>query len=303
MTEREQATVSAIDEQIDRLREQLEARYGWTHLDVAARFVGATLRVTGTIAVPRLRARVHELVQAVAGPSFELELGPMPVRSWHRIAEPGIELWAEHPSQARRSLATQLRPSDGPIGLLAEAHPGLLVRARDGTVGWLRGELGAREPARVLTEPFVPEDPGARVCEAANEYLGVPYLLGGTGPDHIDCSGLVARAYAKALGVTLPRNSNDQLAVTGRSEALERAEGRAGDLLFMRSLELGRTHVGIATGRPSVIHASRSRNSVLEEHVREFERDAEWIRRVRWEAVVDWSRTQVGREHLELPSG
>jgi hypothetical protein len=300
--ERQRATVRAIDERVGLLRDQLRARYGWTHVEVTVRFVGGMLRVTGTIAVPRLRAAIHELLIDCVGPNFELELGPMPTLDWYRIADAGIELWAEHPSRAKRSLATELLASDGPIGLLAEAPPGLLMRSRDGTVGWLLGELGPREPARMLSAPTLPEEPGAAVCAAAKRYLGVPYVLGGTRDEHIDCSGLVARAYATTFGVILPRNSNDQLAVSGRSEALERAEGRAGDLLFMRSLTLGRTHVGIATGRGTVIHASRSRNSVLEEPLAEFETDAEWLRRVRWEAIVAWSRTQIGRAHVRLPT-
>ena len=296
--------IGELELRIDELRERLRARYGWTHLEVDVDASPGRLRIAGTIAVPRLRAQLEALARDCVGPDveLELELGPMPVLAWHGLADASVELWAEHPSRERRSLATELLDRDGPIGLLAEAPPGLLVRARDGTVGWSLGELGPRASARVLTEPRLPADPGAAVCEAACVYLGVPYLLGGTSARRIDCSGLVARAYAFALGVVLPRNSNDQLAVTGAGETIERAEGEPGDLLFMRSRTLGRTHVAIATGRGTVIHASRSRNSVLEERVGEFERDAEWLRRVPLAALVEWSRAQVGRAHVELPT-
>jgi cell wall-associated NlpC family hydrolase len=147
----------------------------------------------------------------------------------------------------------------------------------------------------------VPAQPGAALCEAALAQLGIPYVLGGTSSVRIDCSGLIARSFAAALAIVLPRNSNDQRAITGGGELIEHAEGRAGDLLFVRSRSLGRSHVGMATGRETVVHASRSRNGVLEESAREFEQDAEWIRRVCWEAIVDWSRTQVGRPHVQLP--
>ncbi len=292
-----------VDSRIAELREQLRERYGWTHLEVQARFDAGRLRVTGTIAVPRLATLLGERLREGLEPGIELELelGPMPVLAWHRIIDAQIELWAEHPSRSPRSLATELLASDGPIGLLAEAPPGLLVRARDGTVGWLLGELGPHAQPRPLTAPVMATQPGPAVCEAANAYLGVPYLLGATTSKQIDCSGLVARAYATALGVTLPRNSNDQLAITGGGEPIDRAEADAGDLLFMRSRRLGRMHVGIATGRTTVIHTSRSRNAVIEEHAREFEGDAEWLRRVSWDRLVAWSRTQVGRAHVELP--
>jgi hypothetical protein len=235
---------------------------------------------------------------------LEIDVGPMPVLGWHRIPEAGLELWAEHPSRISRSLATELLRDDGPIGLLAEAPPGLLMRARDGTVGWMistLGTLGPREAPRLLTEPVLPEHPGAALLHAALAQLGIPYVLGGTSPARLDCSGLIARTYATALGIVLPRHSNDQLAITGGGELIERAEGCAGDLLFVRSRSLGRSHVALASEHATVIHASRSRNAVIEEAAAAFECDAEWIRRVRWQAIVEWSRSQVGRPHVELP--
>ena len=254
--------VQEIDERLAALRDRLRERYGWTHLDVRVTLERERLRVTGTVAVPSLAARVRELLSPYLRPDLQLELrlGPMPVLGWHSIPAT-VELWAEHPSLDRRSLATELLPDDGPLGLLAEAPPGILVRARDGTVGWLREQLGPPAPARPLTGPMVPEQPGATLCAAAIAYLGVPYRLGGSSFAAIDCSGLIARSYA-ALDVVLPRNSNDQRAIGGGGEPIDpdHAEIQAGDLLFMRSRSLGRSHVGLATGRGTVIHASRSRN-------------------------------------------
>ncbi len=291
-----------LERRLDELRARLRARYGWTHLDVRLDFEGpGRVRVLGSVAVPRLRGLVAEQVRACVGPDLELalELGPMPVLGWYALAREQVELWAEHPSCAGRSLATELRADDGPVGLLAEAPPGLLVRARDGTVGWIVGGLGAPTPARPLLAPRLPEDPGLAVLAAARAYLGVPYLLGGASAARIDCSGLVARAFA-ALGVVLPRNSKDQLALAGGGEPVERALGRTGDLLFMRSRRMQRMHVGIASGDGAVVHASRTRGGVVEEPARELEADAQWLRRVGWDAVLGWSRTQAGHAHVEL---
>jgi peptidoglycan DL-endopeptidase CwlO len=54
--------------------------------------------------------------------------------------------------------------------------------------------------------------PNALVSQAvtyAEAQLGKPYLLGGTGPDAFDCSGLVMMAY-RAAGVDIPRTSQEQ---------------------------------------------------------------------------------------------
>lgn len=303
---REQAALlTEIEQRIASLREQLRAQYGWTHLDLRASVEPGRVRVTGTVAVRSLVARVRERIEPLLAPeqALELALEPMPTLAWYALPEPVVELWAEHPSRAR-SLATELLRDDGPIGLLADAQPGLLVRARDGTVAWMLGDrdsLGELVPARPLTAPTLPEQPDLALVTAALARLGVAYVLGGNSPARIDCSGLIARSYADALGITLPRHSNDQRAVVASAELIEHADGEAGDLLFVRSRSLGRSHVAMATGRNTVVHASRSQNRVIEESTREFERDAEWIRRVRWQAIVDWSRTQVGRPHIELP--
>ena len=140
-----------IDRRIQALREQLRACYGWTHLDVHATLEPHCLRVAGTVAVPSLATRLRELLQPLLQPGVQLQIvvGPMPALAWHAIPEAPIELWAEHPSCSKRSLATELLHDDSPIALLAEATPGLLVRARDGTVGWMIGTidtLGPRKP-------------------------------------------------------------------------------------------------------------------------------------------------------------
>jgi cell wall-associated NlpC family hydrolase len=54
--------------------------------------------------------------------------------------------------------------------------------------------------------------PNAAVTTAidfAEQQLGKPYLLGGTGPDSFDCSGLVMMAY-RAAGINIVRTSQEQ---------------------------------------------------------------------------------------------
>jgi hypothetical protein len=324
--ERLAAYLQSIDERLSVLREELRARHGWTHmkLALAVELEPETLRpllvVRGEIAVASLATAIDAAVTPMLLDDMQLELRvkPLSVREWYAIPAAGLELFSaprprpepgalpaklgsQHSSQPQRSLATELEVADGPIGHLAHDGPGMLLRARDGTVGWATGLLGHACPARPIAEPSLDDASGLAICTAARAYLGTPYLLGGASMRRIDCSALVARAYERATGLVLPRHSHDQLAIGGGGQVCGMAEGLPGDLLFIHSRRMQRLHVGIISEAGTIIHASRSRSAVIEEPGVEFQLDAEWLRRVPLAAVVEWARTQVGRPHVELP--
>lgn len=80
----------------------------------------------------------------------------------------------------------------------------------------------------------------AQVVQIADQWLGVPYLLGGCTTHGIDCSCLVQNAYA-ALGKSLPRTAAEQYNATARTNAPQ-----AGDLVFFSNTYMpGVSHVGI----------------------------------------------------------
>lgn len=96
------------------------------------------------------------------------------------------------------------------------------------------------------------EDLGAAAVSKAMEYLGVPYLWGGTDPEvGLDCSGFVQLVY-RELGIELPRVSRDQARAGEPVASLE--EARPGDLIAFGSPV---DHIAIYVGDGKIIHAPR----------------------------------------------
>lgn len=85
-------------------------------------------------------------------------------------------------------------------------------------------------------------------------WRGVPYRLGGTGRNGIDCSAYVQRVYDDAFGVRLPRTTIDQLRL---GEPVSRNRLVAGDLVFFSPS--GKTrHVGVFLADNLFLHAGTS---------------------------------------------
>ena len=96
---------------------------------------------------------------------------------------------------------------------------------------------------------------GRATAAKAAEYLGVPYLWGGTDPTKgLDCSGFTQLVY-KSQGIDLPRVSAQQ-ATAGRAVASLK-DARPGDLLFFdySPTRPGIDHVGIYVGDGKMIAA------------------------------------------------
>ena len=96
---------------------------------------------------------------------------------------------------------------------------------------------------------------GAAVVAKAREYLGVPYLWGGTDPSKgLDCSGFTQLVY-KSQGIHLPRVSTQQ--ATAGQAVRSLAEAQPGDLLFFdySPSRPGIDHVGIYVGDGQMIAA------------------------------------------------
>lgn len=95
---------------------------------------------------------------------------------------------------------------------------------------------------------------GTLVTEYAKNYLGVPYVYGGTSPSGFDCSGFVQYVYSH-FGINLPRVTYSQV---NCGEVVRTEDLQVGDLLFFR----GAGHVGIYVGEGMYIHAPQTGRNI-----------------------------------------
>jgi cell wall-associated NlpC family hydrolase len=116
--------------------------------------------------------------------------------------------------------------------------------------------IDAAAEARVASAPEAPATesptgaPPSRyggVVGIAMQYLGTPYVWGGSSPSGFDCSGFVMYVFSR-VGVSLPRTVSTQYAV---GVAVSRSELQPGDIVFFNGLG----HDGIYIGGNQFIHS------------------------------------------------
>ncbi len=97
---------------------------------------------------------------------------------------------------------------------------------------------------------------GADVVKFARQFIGNPYVFGGTSlTNGADCSGFVMSVYAN-FGVSLPHSSAADRNVGAAVNGLENAQ--PGDLICYSG------HVGIYAGDGRIVHASTSKTGIIE---------------------------------------
>ncbi|MEH7381902.1 peptidoglycan-binding protein [Bacillus sp. JJ1533] len=100
-------------------------------------------------------------------------------------------------------------------------------------------------PAETMEAPPV----DASVISIAMNYIGVPYVWGGTSPNGFDCSGFLQFVFAQK-GVNISRT------VPGIwSQGASVSAPSVGDIVFFQTYKPGPSHAGIYLGNNKFIHA------------------------------------------------
>lgn len=96
---------------------------------------------------------------------------------------------------------------------------------------------------------------GADVAKFATQFVGNPYVYGGTSlTNGADCSGFVMSVYNN-FGVSLPHSSAADRSVGAAVNGLENAQ--PGDIICYSG------HVGIYVGNGQIVHASTSKTGII----------------------------------------
>jgi cell wall-associated NlpC family hydrolase len=97
-------------------------------------------------------------------------------------------------------------------------------------------------------DPNVPAPRYSSVVGIALQYLGIPYVWGGSSPSTgFDCSGFTSYVYAQ-VGVSLPHHAASQYSY---GTPVSWSQLAPGDLVFFSGLG----HVGIYIGNDQFVHA------------------------------------------------
>jgi cell wall-associated NlpC family hydrolase len=170
------------------------------------------------------------------------------------------------------------------LDLLGRYEDWFKVQTPRGTVGWISNELvdaneyilrrvpAVREiptlarpkPATQQTTSRVeaqrqpapaPSAAAGSVVEFAMQFVGAPYVWGGSSPKGFDCSGFTRYVYNR-FGLSLPHSSAGQYSTAYGTMISNPDELRPGDIVFfVNTYKRGISHVGIYVGDGNVVQA------------------------------------------------
>ncbi len=278
-------SAEVVNERLSDLKARYEEAYGHAMFDVIARESGDALHLSGFVLVEKQREEAISVAKGAFGGKVKADIEVIgrldfePLKGW-AAAKKRADIWrylpgskaAEALKDESANLSSQLDAWDYPAKIIHEVDGYLLLLLVDGAIGWCKDDELVRidfegsdfwhDANRATAGKRVGVAGSAEsLIEAAERYIGVPYLWGGTSADGIDCSGLVQRAYFEGVGLILPKNSRQQLKM---GERVAKKRISKGDIVFF-TVENSILHVGLVLDDDRLIHASRDEGKVVVE--------------------------------------
>lgn len=123
--------------------------------------------------------------------------------------------------------------------------------------GWYKidsGYVSAEYVKEVDASAASQSGKGQEIANYAKQFVGYPYVYGGSSPKGFDCSGLTSYVYSQ-FGYSINRTASNQLS---NGVAVEKSQLQPGDLVFFRQngSTKAASHVGIYIGSNQYVHAS-----------------------------------------------
>nr|MBO1338208.1 C40 family peptidase [Enterococcus sp. 665A] len=169
----------------------------------------------------------------------------------HQAAQKLLEAIIDKQSSSKKQLEQELKENEVLLSRIQEEErqQELAIQNEQETL-WEQVVLG-----QILNTEEEGSEKTQAIILSAKQYLGVPYVWGGTTPNGFDCCGFIQWVFAQN-GIGLPRTSQSQQIA---AKEVPLAEVQPGDLVFW-----GRPahHVGLYIGNDYFIHASQPGDAV-----------------------------------------
>ena len=174
----------------------------------------------------------------------------------------------ETPAQYARVTASSLNVRAGAgtdhdkVGSL---RCGTVVEILDQTQGWYQiesGYISAEYTVLVDQSEAAASSLGQEIADYALQFVGYPYVYGGSSPSGFDCSGFTSYVY-RQFGYSLNRSAANQL---DNGTPVSMGELQPGDLVLFKKAGTGSkraSHVGLYIGGGQFVHASTSTVGVI----------------------------------------
>lgn len=231
-----------------------------SNLSLGQQIDGTVTRVVGDYAaqaetLERLRRSADAKVADVS--ADKARLAALAAQSHAKIAA-AQKVLADLTEQQRTALLAQERAQAKAAAAAAHRSDKRVSRssgkARAAAVGAARSRPQAKSASATKVQKTA-SGAAAGALAFAESQVGDAYVMGATGPNAYDCSGLMLTAY-KSVGIQLPRTSQAQFSA-GHAVSLNALQ--PGDLVFFYS---GISHVGMYVGNGTIVHAANPRSGV-----------------------------------------